>query len=279
VSQGFFEVMGVRPALGRGFRAEEHVEGGDPVIVVSHDFWRDQLGSAGDLGEIGLNVSGFHTKVVGVLPPGFEYPAGAEIWFPLELQPQPTSRTAHNWRVVGRLAPGIEPGQAQEDLSLITSRFDATDEVGDYMPQRAEVVPLRSAIAGPVRAPLSLLLAASAMVALVGCTNLASTLLARGGARAGELVVLRALGAERGRLIRRLFTESLLLAMFGAAAGLRRSIPSRRCEPIDGAGVRISLYWRPPSCGPYWSSSRCSPRLPRAWPGSASRCWRCRSIC
>lgn len=231
VSQGFFDVMRVQPALGRGFGAEEHVEGGDPVVVVSHDFWRDQLGSAADLGELSLNVSGFSTKVIGVLPAGFEFPAGAEIWYPLELQEQATSRTSHNWRMVGRLAPGIDARQAQEDLSLITSRFDAEGEAAEYMPQRAEVVPLRSAIAGPVRSPLFLLLAASAMVVLVGCTNLASTLLARGSARAGELAVLRALGAERGRLIRRLFTESLLLAVFGAAAGLALAYTLIRALP------------------------------------------------
>ncbi|MCH7824100.1 MAG: FtsX-like permease family protein, partial [Acidobacteria bacterium] len=110
--------------------------------------------------------------------------------------------------------------QAQEDLSLITSRFDAGTEPEEYIPQRALVIPLRSEISGPVKGPLFMLLAASAMVVLVGCTNLASTLLARGSARANELAVLRALGADRGRIVRRLFTESLLLALFGAAGGL-----------------------------------------------------------
>ena len=220
VSEGFLRVMGVQPVIGRGFDADDHIEGADPVVVVSDRFWRSQLSGASDLGEISLNVAGFPTTVVGVLPAGFEFPVGGDIWYPLELQEQPSSRTAHNWRVVGRLAPGIEAVQAQEDLSLITSRFDAGTEPQEYVPERALVIPLRSEISGPVQGPLFMLLAASALVVLVACTNLGSTLLARGSTRAGEIAVLRALGAERGRIVRRLFTESLLLALFGAAAGL-----------------------------------------------------------
>ena len=220
VSEGFFRVMGVQPVVGRGFNADEHVEGSDPVVLISDGFWRSQLGSAPDLGEISLNVAGFPTTVVGVLPAGFEFPVGTDVWYPLELQEQSPSRTAHNWRIVGRLAPDVEAQQAQEDLSLITSRFDAGTEPEEYIPQRALVIPLGNEISGPVRGPLFMLLAASAIVVLVACTNLASTLLARGSARANELAVLRALGAERGRIVRRLFTESLLLALFGALAGL-----------------------------------------------------------
>ncbi|MCZ6726337.1 MAG: ABC transporter permease, partial [Acidobacteria bacterium] len=220
VSEGFFRVMGVQPVVGRGFNADEHVEGADPVVLISDRFWRNQLGSTPELGEINLNVAGFPTTVVGVLPGGFDFPAGTDVWYPLELAEQSPSRTAHNWRIVGRLVPEVEAEQAQEDLSLITSRFDAGTEPEEYMPQRALVIPLRSEISGPVEGPLFMLLAASAMVVLVGCTNLASTLLARGSARANELAVLRALGAERGRIARRLFMESLLLALFGAAAGL-----------------------------------------------------------
>ncbi len=231
VSEGFFRVMGVDPAVGRTFAASEHVLGGEPAAMISQGFWQQVLGGA-DIDELRLVVDGFATTIVGVLPAGFDFPAGADIWYPLELQEQSTSRTAHNWRVVGRLAPGVEPSQAQEEISLITSRFVTADDAVEFIPQRAEVVPLRGEIAGPVSNPLFLLLGASVMVVLVACTNLASTLLARGSARGDEIAVLRAIGAERGRIVRRLFTESMLLALFGAVAGLLFAAGMIRVLPV-----------------------------------------------
>ncbi len=220
VSAGFFRVLRTEPTVGRSFSDAEHAEGADPVVLVSHSFWQDQLGGTAEIGDAELFVAGFPVTVVGVLPAGFDFPAGTDVWYPAELQKQGDSRTAHNWRIVGRLAEGVLPEQAQEDLSLITARFEADGEAIEYLAQRAQVIPLREAISGPVQGPLMLLLGASFMVILVGCTNLASTLLARGSARSGELAVLRALGAQKSRIVRRLFTESLLLATFGATAGL-----------------------------------------------------------
>lgn len=219
VSEGFFEVMGVGPVLGRSFAASEHAEGGDPVVLISHALWR-QLGSEPDLSVLHLVVAGFAVRVVGVLPEGFAFPRGADIWHPLELTPQSTSRTAHNYRVIGRLANGVEPSMAREELSLITARLVEGQPDDDYLAKRAVVIPLRAQIAGPVLSPLLLLLAASLVVVLVACTNLASTMLARGSARANEVAVQRALGASRYRIVRRLFAESLLLAVLGAGVGL-----------------------------------------------------------
>jgi len=219
VSRGFFDVIGVQPVVGRGFAAEEHMEGADPASVVSYSFWQEQLGGA-ELGELRLVAGGFSTRVVGVMPQRFSFPAEMDVWYPMELTPQPPSRTAHNSRILARLNADATPLQAEEEISLITARFAEGFESDEYMPQRGKVILLQEQIAGPVRGTLMLLLGASLMVVLVGCTNLASTLLARGSARANELAVQRALGAERSRIVRRLFTESLLLALAGAAAGL-----------------------------------------------------------
>jgi len=232
VSDGFFRVMDVEPVVGRVFGPDEHVLGAEPASMISHSFWQNELAGEADLGELRLVVGGFSTRVIGVLPEGFDFPAGTDVWYPLELSEQPTSRTSHNWRVIGRLAAGIEPAQAEQEVSLITSRFAAAGEPDEWLAQRAMVTPLRAEIAGPVSSPLFLLMGASLMVVLVGCTNLASTLLARGSARGNELAVLRALGAERGRIVRRLFTESLLLALFGAAAGLLLAVALIRSLPL-----------------------------------------------
>jgi len=219
VSEGFFTVMGVEPAIGRGFAASEHVLGGDPVVLISHALW-GQLGGDPDLGTLHLVVAGFPVQVVGVLPEGFAFPRGSDVWYPAELIQQSTDRTAHNFRVIGRLADGVEPAAAREELNLITTRITEGQEDSAYLAERTVVIPLRAQIASPVLSPLMLLLGASLVVVLVACTNLASTLLARGSARANEVAVQRALGAGRYRIVRRLFTESLLLALLGAAAGL-----------------------------------------------------------
>jgi putative ABC transport system permease protein len=220
VSQDFFAVFGVAPARGRAPLPEEHRVGAPPVAVVSQAFWRGHLGGDADLSRHRLDVDGASFAVVGVLPAGFSFPAGAEVWVPLESSGVSSSRTAHNHRVVGRLAPGVTVARAQEDLARITAGIVAGEAPDDYLLTGAVVRGLQEEIGRPVRRPLLILLGAAALVLLVACANLAGTFLARGAQRRREMALRRALGASRRRLLRQLFTESLLVALVGAGLGL-----------------------------------------------------------
>jgi putative ABC transport system permease protein len=218
VTGEFFNVMGVAPAVGRTFLAEELVPGGSPAVVVSHHFWRMQLEGERDLSRLVLHVHGNPAQVVGVMPPGFSYPAGAQLWYPVELLGFGPSRTAHNFQVTARLAQGATLESARAELNAIMreirERETEVNAVGVAMHN------LREHTVGGSRRALLTLLAASGFVLLVACTNLASALLARATQRSRELAIRASLGAPRLRLIRQLLTESLLLSLIGAAAGL-----------------------------------------------------------
>ena len=239
VSDGFFGTLGVTPVVGRPLLPEEHRLGADPAVVVSDGFWRTHLGGDADLSSHRVTVGTFDARVVGVMPPGFEYPGDIDVWYPLELNAQSESRTAHNFAVIGRLASSATVAAADAELDAITGAFleedpaaAAEDWFEDYFPRSAAVTSLHDALVGEARRPLWILLGASVLVLLVACTNLASATLARGTGREQEYAVRRSLGAGRGVVIRQLFTESLVLAVAGGilaivlAAGALRLLPS-----------------------------------------------------
>lgn len=221
VGQDYWKIFPVQPVRGRLTTPADHVPGSEPVVVVSRSFWQNELGGR-DLDSYSLEVEGAHVRVVGVLPDGAVYPRDGQMWTPAEPQNQSESRSSHNWRVVGRIAPGVGLERAREEVDAITKRVvaQAVDEDPDYLATGARTVLLSEQVLGDARTPLFLLLGAAALVLLVACTNLASTLLARGSARARELAVRASLGARRGRIVTQLLTESLLLALLGAAAGV-----------------------------------------------------------
>ena len=188
------------------------------MAVVSQRFWRDHLGSNPRLDQLRLTGE-FNFQVVGVMPAGFGFPDDADVWYPLELTEQASSRTAHNSQAIGRLKPDVRAAAAQRDLDLVVQRI-ASVAGNDFDAVGAKVTGLQDDLTGPVRKPLLLLLGASALLLLAACTNLASTLLARGTARMQELAVRTAIGAGRARLVRQIFTESLVIAVFGSIAGL-----------------------------------------------------------
>jgi putative ABC transport system permease protein len=218
ISAGFFSVFPLRPALGRLPATDEYRLGTNAVAVVSYEFWRSALGAP-------QSLSGVHIKmetdydVIGVLPPGFEYPDRTQVWTPLEREPQWPSRTSHNNDVIGRLKPGATSVAATRDLDgiivglrkLYAPNFDAAGML---------ITPLQQAMTASVRTPLYLLLGASTLLLLAACTNLASSMLARGTARHGEFAVRSALGATRIRIVRQLLTEAGMIAVLGCAAGL-----------------------------------------------------------
>lgn len=262
VSEGFFRTIGVQPVLGRALRPEEHRLGAPPAAVVSDGFWRTYLGSRRDLTATRLNIWGFDLQVVGVMPPGFEYPNDVDVWYPVELDEQSDSRTSHNYVVLGRLGPGVSLTQAKAELDGITRGFleadpGAAQERGfaDFFPRAVSVMPLQEALVGNLRRPLWILLGASLLVLLVACTNLASTTLARGTAREREYAIRCALGASRLRMTRTIVTETFALTLLGAFAGLALAYMVLQALPVlapagvpridevrlDGAAVGFTL--------------------------------------
>jgi predicted permease len=238
VSRDFFRVFPLRPVLGRLPLPDEHRLGAAPVAVVSHAFWQNHLGSAAVLEGIRLRID-FDYDIVGVLPPGFDFPGGTQVWGPVELASQPVSHTSHNLTAVARLQPGISPRAAEQELDGVLSRM-REQYYPDFDAVGSTVTPLQDLLTASTRRPLYLLLGASGVLLLAACTNLASANLARGTARSGEFAVRSALGAERQRLVRQVLTESGLLAILGTGAGiLLAALLLRLVVPIAPASLRL----------------------------------------
>ena len=220
VTSNLLPLVGVQPLTGRVPLAEEEAPG-HRVVVLSERLWRRRFN--GDAALIGRTIvmSGEPYAVVGVMPAGFHFPdARTDFWVPIGLSPQQiTARNSHYLRVVGRLQRDVTWITAREDMREIARQlakeFPATnDRVG------ITVTPLKEEVTGDAGRALLLLLGAAACVLLIACANVANLLLARASRRRREIAVRLALGASRGRVIRQLLVESLLLSSVGAAAGL-----------------------------------------------------------
>lgn len=222
ISRDFWSIFPIVPSGGRLTREEDHGEGAAPVAIVSESFAREVLAGQAWLGQV-IEISGTRHEVVGIIPGTFDYPSGARVWTPLELIPQSESRISHNLHAVGRLHTGLTPEDAFMELDPMTRRIVAqtlADEGPDYLATGAVVRSLRKELVGDTSRLLYLLLGAAAFVLLVACTNLASTLLARGTTRAAEMAVRSAVGATRARIVRQLVLEASLLSILGSSVGL-----------------------------------------------------------
>jgi putative ABC transport system permease protein len=217
VTNGFFDVFLVAPALGRTFTPDERTPGGPSAAVVSDGFWRRHLGANTNLGQLHVQLASVDARVVGVMPAGFAFPAGADIWMPAEHWRDDSSRTAHNYRTFGRLKAPLET--ARTELAVVAGQL-RVENPGDEDALGITMIPLQEALTGGSRTALVMLLAAVALVLLMACVNVASTMLARGEERRAEIAVRAALGATRARIVRQLLIESLLLGILGAVSGL-----------------------------------------------------------
>ena len=223
VTPGFFETLGVAPALGRTFGAREAAVGGTRVAILSHGLWQTRFG--GDPAIVGRTVmlNSISHEVLGVMPASFAHPETAVVWTPLapseRLAPLMQSRSSYWLQVVGRLKPGIDRRAAQSEMDMIASALERQHPVANAG-IGVRLVPMHEEIVGDVRQPLLILFGTAALVLVIACANVANLLLARAASRQRELAIRTALGAGRRRLIAQQLTESLVLATVGGAAGL-----------------------------------------------------------
>jgi predicted permease len=221
VSPDFLKVFGVQPILGRDFSISDAKKGAAPVVLVSHGYWKQYLGSLPDLSQSHLKIDGAVFSVIGVLPAGFQFPPEVSLWLPADLEGENPSRTSHNYKAAGRLRDRVTIEQANQDISAIARHIhDTSSEQDDYLLKDGIVVPLQDSITGKARPALLVLLGAVGFLLMVACANVANLLLAQASARDRELAIRSALGAVRGRLIRQFLTEALLLSLVGGGLGV-----------------------------------------------------------
>lgn len=231
VSSQYFYVWGVQPLLGRTFDAQEEQIGGPNVAIISYRLWREHFaGSPAALGRSVL-LDGVPYTVIGVMPLGFFSPsspspletAPLELWTTIG-QMRNTIGSGQNYDVIGRLKPGVSRSQADAYLAGLSqafvNRFYGFRSAREKTAISFAAVPFKDALSNDVREPLLVLFGAIGFVLLIACVNVANLLLARTAARSREMTVRLSLGASRRRVLRQLLTESVLLSLFGAAAGL-----------------------------------------------------------
>ena len=222
-----YEVLGARPLIGRLPRRDEEMAA---VVAISHRLWQDRFAGAKDVVGRTMRMNGTNYTVVGVMPPGFHFPSpDIDLWMtmhpiasmPAANGPNPwlTSRTLHGYRVVARLAPNVSMDQAADAMNDIQRRL------GEAYPEEdagtaIHLQSVRTDDIGTVQRGLWTVFGAAGLILLLACVNVAHLLLARLSARGRELAVRRALGAHRGRVVRQLITESVLLGVLGGTAGI-----------------------------------------------------------
>jgi len=221
VSASFWSLLGVTPAVGRGFAPNEDAQSAGRVVVVSDGLWTRRFGADRRLVGKTISLDGNAYTVVGVAPPRFNYPDNPDVWVPLVFSASDLdqeNRGGHWIGVIGRLAPNVSAAQATAEMVALTRRLEKQFPESNTN-LSAAVMPLQEYMVGDVRPALYVMLGAVAFVLLIACANVANLLLVRAAARESEMAVRTALGAGAWRIVRQLVTESVLLAIIGGVLG------------------------------------------------------------
>jgi len=228
ITRGLVDALGVQPAIGRSFSAEEDKNGGPAAALISDGLWRRAFGKTADIVGKQIQINSIPTTVVGVMPAGFVFPPGsndpAEVWQPLQIDPSnPGNRGGHFLSIIGRLKPNENVSQARSEMdSLINGWKSANRAMHLPDPERHPIlmIPLHEDVVGASRPAVLMLLGAVAFVLLIACVNVANLLLARSESRRREFSIRLALGAGTSRLLRQFLAEGMILVVFGVVAGI-----------------------------------------------------------
>ena len=219
VTTGFFNVLGVQPFLGRAFLPEDDKPGTITTAIISHGLWKRRFGSDPAIVGKQVQISSRPITVLGVMPPGFEYPEQTQIWVTSAVNLSEEPRDNRSWSAIARLNPGIDVQKTQTRLSAINAQLDKQFHESNKG-WDVGVSTLHERLVREVKPSLLALLGAVGLVLLIACANVANLLLARSAARQKEIAIRAAMGASRSRVLRQMLTESLLLSIIGGMAGL-----------------------------------------------------------
>jgi len=245
VTPNFLDIVGVKPMMGRGFSAEEDQPGKEAVALLTYNLWQRRFGADANIVNKTISTNGISRTVIGVMPPDFNYPKGAEIYAPLPLTPELTrNRANHSNLGIGRLKSGVSLQAAQADLDMIAARLEK--QYPETNTGRGIVIyPILEDTVRMYSTALWVMMAAVAFVLLIGCANVANLMLARAAGRQREIALRTALGASRWRIVRQLLTESVVLGLAGGSLGILVAYWSvdliRTANP--GEAARFAAGW------------------------------------